>query len=148
MILGTDSQRLFESTALDTSLFIYLIERHPVYADVVRPIFAAANRGECRLVTSAVTLLEVLIVPYRLRKPDVAVAYEDLLMRSRGVEMIDIDTGQLRVAAELRANFGLKTPDALQIAAALTTGCSSFITNDKRLPEIPGLSIVQLSQLP
>jgi predicted nucleic acid-binding protein len=43
------------------------------------------------------------------------------------------------------ANLGIKTPDALQIAAAQLAECSAFITNDRRLPHIDGLYIFQLS---
>ena len=43
---------------IDTALFIYFVERHSIYASLVRPLFAAADRGELLLVTSAVTLLE------------------------------------------------------------------------------------------
>jgi len=52
-------------TALDTAVFIYLIEEHPDYLPLVAPIFEQTARGERELVTSAVTLLEVLVVPYR-----------------------------------------------------------------------------------
>ena len=37
-------------------------------------------------------------------------------------------------------------PDALQLAAALSSGCKTFVTNDRRLPAVPGLRVVQLSQ--
>ena len=54
------------------------------------------------------------------------------------------DAGQLRSAAQLRAIHGLRTPDALQLAAALAARCPVFITNDRRLSQIPGLRILQL----
>ena len=62
--------------------------------------------------------------------------------------MITIDSSQLRSAAQLRVLHALKTPDALQISTALASGCPSFITNDKRLPNIHLLAIIQLSDLP
>ena len=133
--------------ALDTAVFIYYIERRPEYAEAVRPIFQAYSRGEIEIVTSSITLLEVLVKPYRAADPKLALDYEDILTRSDGLRMIDVDRGQLMFAARLQAHHGLKKPDALQIAAALTTGCSAFITNDKRLPDIPGLSIIQLRDL-
>jgi predicted nucleic acid-binding protein len=58
--------------------------------------------------------------------------------------MIDLTRDQLRAAAELRAMAGVKTPDALQLAAAIGAGCTSFVTNDRPLPSVPGLRIVQL----
>jgi hypothetical protein len=36
---------------------------------------------------------------------------------------------------------------AIQIGAALKGGCASFVTNDRDLPKIPGLQIVQLRDL-
>ena len=38
-------------------------------------------------------------------------------------------------AAELRAKYRLKTPDALHLACAIHHGCSEFWTNDGRLDE-------------
>lgn len=132
--------------ALDTAIFIYLIEEHPTYLPAVRPLFEGADRGELEIVTSAITLLEVLVVPYRAGILPLAARYEALLTRSRGVRLIDLDRTQLRAAAQLRAVHGVRTPDALQLAAALTARCTVFVTNDRRLPPLPGLRIVQLTE--
>ena len=118
-----------------------------MYLNRVLPVFASANLGHLQLFTSAISLLEVLVAPYRLGNHELAARYEALLTGSKGVDLVQIDRSQLEMAAQLRALHRLRTPDALQIAAALTIGCSSFITNDKRLPAIPGLSIIQLSDL-
>ena len=52
---------------------------------------------------------------------------------------------QLRAAAQLRAATGLKTPDALQLVAAIGGGCTMFLTNDSRLPSVQGLRVVELA---
>jgi predicted nucleic acid-binding protein len=132
--------------ALDTAIFIYLIEEHPTYLPAVRPLFAGADRGKLEIVTSAITLLEVLVVPYWAGNLPVAARYEDLLTRSRGVRLIDIDRAQLRAAAQLRAVHGVRAPDALRLAAALTARCTVFVTNGRRLPPLPGLRVVQLAE--
>ena len=133
--------------ALDTSIFIYLIEEAPEWLPLVRSIFTSAANGERVLVTSELTLLEVLVVPYRTGDLSLAERYEALLTRSRGLTMVNIERNQLRAAAQLRARYKIKTPDALQVAAALTARCSTFLTNDRRLPQIGGLRVVQLSDL-
>ena len=46
------------------------------------------------------------------------------------------------LAAELRAKFKLKTPDALHVAAARASGCDEFWTNDRRLPVLGGRTFV------
>jgi predicted nucleic acid-binding protein len=130
--------------ALDTVAFIYFIEAHPQYLPALLPLFQAADREELTIVTSAVTLLEVLVVPYRAGNLPLATRYEALLTRSRGVLLREIDHGQLRAAVQLRAVRGVRTPDALQLAAALAEGCTAFVTNDKRLRSLPGLPVLQL----
>lgn len=130
---------------IDTAVFIYLIEEDSRFLAMIDPLFADAERGKRDLVTSALTLLEVLVVPYRSGNGKLASRYEAILLGSRGIRISDITKDQLRAAAQLRAATGVKTPDALQLAAALSAGCSTFVTNDRRLPDIPGLRVLQLS---
>jgi predicted nucleic acid-binding protein len=130
---------------LDTAIFIHFIEAAPAWLPVIMPLFQAADTGQRELVTSAVTLLEVLVVPYRAGNEALAARYEALLTRSRGVQLIDLTRVQLRRAAQLRALTGVRTPDALQLTAARDAGCTAFVTNDRRLPAVPGLRIVQLA---
>jgi len=132
---------------VDTALFIYLIEEHPRFLAPVRTLFARADEGELEIVTSALTLLEVLVVPMRARDVRLTAQYEAILTRSRGVRVVDLSREQLRVAAQLRAQHGaLRTPDALQLAAAVSTGCTAYITNDRRMPAPDGLRVLQLSE--
>lgn len=45
--------------------FIYFIEEHPIYLPLVEPLFEAIDAGELEAVTSSLTLLEVLVIPFR-----------------------------------------------------------------------------------
>jgi predicted nucleic acid-binding protein len=129
---------------VSTPQFIYLIEENARFLPVIAPLFEAADSGQLQLVVSALTLLEVLVVPYRAGDLTLAKRYEAVLTRSRGVRIMDLTRDHLRLAAQLRAATGVATPDALQLAASLAAGCSAFLTNDRRLPAVPGLRIVQL----
>jgi len=131
---------------VDTVVFIYFIEEHPRFLPLLHPLFQAVAAGRRELVTSALTLLEVLVVPYRSGDYRLAERYEALLTRGRGVRVAEISRDHLRAAARLRAATGLRTPDSLQLAAALIAGCTVFLTKDRDLPTIPGLRIVQLSK--
>ncbi len=131
--------------AVDTAVFIYFAEQHPEFLPPARLLFEAADRGDVEVVTSEITLLEVLVVPYRAGNLPLAARYEAILTRSRGIRLVSLDRSQLRAAAQLRAVHGMRTPDALQIAAALAANCSAFVTNDRRMPALPGLPVVQLS---
>ena len=133
------------SVALDTAVFIYFIEEDPRFLPLLDPLFREADDGTRELVTSAITLLEVLVVPFRVGNHAVANRYEALLTRGRGMRLIDVTQQQLRAAAYLRSTTRVKTPDALQLVAAIGAGCQTFLTNDRRLPLVPGLEIRQLS---
>jgi len=123
--------------AIDTAIFIYFIEEHPRFLPEILPLFKEADRGRRELVTSALTLLEV--------NRRLAERYEALLTRSRGIRLVELSHDQLRAAAQLRAATNVKTPDALQLVAAVSGGCATFLTNDRRLPPVPGLHILELA---
>jgi predicted nucleic acid-binding protein len=130
--------------ALDTVVFIYFVEEHREFLPVVQPLFEGVAGGRWAAVASGLTLLETLVVPYRAGDRLLAERYEALLTRSRGLRLVELDRGVLRVAAQIRASLAVRTPDALQLAAALASQCSAFVTNDRSLPPVPGLRILQL----
>jgi predicted nucleic acid-binding protein len=130
--------------ALDTQVFIYFIEEDKQFLPLVKPLFEAIDQDTLLGATSGLTLMEVLVVPYRTGNFSLADRYEALLTRSRGLRFIDVDRPLLKSAAQLRAVFRLKPPDAIQLAAAMVANCQGFLTNDRRIPPIPGLSVFQL----
>lgn len=142
--MGLDEDVGRGPVGLDTATFIYYLEEHPRYLPLVEPIFARIDAGRLTGVTSAVTLLETLVIPYRHGEPALAGLYEDLLTRSRGLKMVDLERPLLRATAQLRAVTRVRTPDALQLTAALTHACTAFVTNDRDLPDLGGLRILQL----
>jgi predicted nucleic acid-binding protein len=130
---------------VDTAIFIYFIEEHPTFLPLIEPLFQEVDDGRRELVTSALTLLEVLVVPYRSGDHLLAGRYEAILTRSRGIRVTDISRDHLRAAAQLRAATGVKTPDSLQLVAALAAKCNTFLTNDRDLPTLPRMRILQLN---
>ena len=84
------------------------------------------------------------MVPYRAGDHKLADEYEALLRNSRGLSCVAIDAAVLRGAALLRARTGARTPDAIQLATALQRDCAAFITNDRNLPSLGRLKVLQL----
>lgn len=68
---------------LDTAPLIYYIEGHSTFAPKLNPFFEAAARNEFRVVTSFVTLIEVLVHPLREGRTQLANDYRDILLQSR-----------------------------------------------------------------
>jgi predicted nucleic acid-binding protein len=113
----------------------------------VRPFFQSADLGEFQIVTSVLTLTEVLVHPLRPGDRRLADQYRQLLLRARHVATLPISDAIAEQAAELRGQFGLRTPDAIQLATAINAGASWFLTNDTRLPSLPNFKILVLNQL-
>lgn len=129
---------------LDSAVFIYFIEEHPQFLPLVEPVFAAIDTGSLQGITSGLTLLETLVAPYRADNGPLAERYEALLTRSRGLRLLDLHRPLLRAAAQLRARLRVRTPDAIQLATAIGANCPAYLTNDRNLPRVPGLRILQL----
>lgn len=136
-----------EIIGLDTAPLIYFIERHPSHIARLRPFFAAAERREFRIVTSLVTLLEVLLHPLRSGREDLMREYRDILLRSASLTALPVGEAIAEEAARLRASRNLKTPDAIQPATAKVAGASWFLTNDGGLPALPGISMLIVDRL-
>jgi predicted nucleic acid-binding protein len=131
----------------DTPPFIYFVERHPAYVDVVREVIRRVDSGIISGCASVVTLTEVLTQPKRLGNTALEVSYRDLLLQSRNFTLVTIDAVIAERAADLRARYSLRTPDALQIAAALSVACEAFLTNDTTLKRVTELHILVLDEL-
>ncbi len=131
----------------DTSPFIYLVERNPSYLSLCREVFKRVDAGAVMGYTSVVTLTEVLVVPLRVGNAAVEKEYRDLLRHGRNISILSIDISVAETAADLRARYNLRTPDALQMAAAIEAGCQAFLTNDAGLKRVTELTVLTLDEL-
>jgi len=104
------------------------------------------DRGDFSVVTSTVTLLEVLVHPLRNNNRELAAEYRDILLNSR-LMTLEVSNAISEQAVGLRAIHNIRTPDAIQISTALNAGVSHFFTNDVRLPAIPSIQIISLDSL-
>ena len=132
---------------LDTAPIIYLIQDHPIYLPAVRPFFQALDRGEFRAITSTVTLLEVLVHPFRRGDVELAQRYRDFLLGSTNLTCMVLSGDIAQEAARLRSQHNLRTADAIQLATAIHEGASSFLTNDAGLPSLPTVRMLVLDEL-
>ncbi|MGK7876274.1 MAG: type II toxin-antitoxin system VapC family toxin [Xenococcaceae cyanobacterium] len=132
---------------LDTAPVIYFVEATPVFAEVTWATFELMEQRGIQGVTTPVTLAECLVMPIRLGLEKVQQDFTDLLMRTDGIELVDINAVMGQKAAELRERYGLKLPDALQLAAALEAGCEIFLTNDVVLQRVTELRVWSLVML-
>ena len=147
MILLDAALANITNLGLDTSPFIYFIERNQTYVAIMREIFRRIDSGVFEGCSSAITMTEVLVQPKKNQNLVLERQYSDLLMHGRNFTLISIDPQIAGSAADLRARYNLRTPDALQVAAALQAGCEAFLTNDKGLQRVTELRVLVLDEL-
>lgn len=131
----------------DTAPVIYFIEANPKYDALVTEIFQRITNGVMHGLTSVITLSEVLVQPILQQQVLLQQEYRDLLLRGMNFETFPVSTGIAERAAELRAQYRLRTPDALQLATAIEAGGQAFLTNDAGLRRVTALPVLVLDDL-
>ncbi len=128
-------------------VFIYHLQDHPRYSPLTQLLLEAWEMGRNAGVISLITLLEVLVKPKREGNMEAARDYLELLTTYPNLMIVEVDLQVAELASDLRARYGVRTPDALQVAAALRAGATGFITNDRRLKRVAELEVVLLDEL-
>lgn len=132
---------------LDTAPLIYFIEGHSAYQPILSRLFELNDKGGFSFVTSSVTLLEVLVKPLREGQKAIAEQYRDILTTAPGIELFDLTSDIAVQAAQLRAKYNLRTPDAIQLATCIALGADYFLTNDNRLKAVIETTVVAVGEL-
>jgi uncharacterized protein len=117
----------------DTNLFIYLFEDYGRHSKSVENLRRRMIERNDQLVTSSLTIGEILTKPHSVRDTLACEEYENAI-RSTAI-IVDFDIVAARNFAKLRASNGknIRPPDAIQLACAATAGVDLFLTNDNRL---------------
>ena len=126
----------------DTNLFIYLFEGQGDRAErVVSLRRRMLARGD-QLLTSTLTLGEILVKP--LERGDEAASRRYEVALSREAVLVPFNAEAARVYAGLRRDRALRPPDAIQLACAAQARADLFLTNDERLSQftVPGIQFV------
>jgi predicted nucleic acid-binding protein len=119
----------------DTNLFIYLIEQTPQFYNKVSLLRYKMIKNNDLLVTSALTLGELLVKPIEENRFELAEKYRKLL--TAGTILISFDEKVAENYAKIRAIYKtIKPPDAIQLACASIFGVNEFYTNDNRLSDL------------
>jgi predicted nucleic acid-binding protein len=117
------------------------------YLDRVRAIFTLVDAGTIQVTASAITLTEVLVLPFQTGNTTYVNEYRDMLLNSENISTIPVSVPIAEKAATLRATYRLRTPDAFHIATAIMAGCDAFLTNDLGLKRVTEIKIIVLDEL-
>ncbi|MFZ0744469.1 MAG: PIN domain-containing protein [Terracidiphilus sp.] len=126
----------------DTNVFIYMFEGlEPSRSRMLEIRRRMLERGD-RIVTSTMTLGELLVKPTKLGQASLIEQYDSAIRSA--AEVVSFDAQVAWRFASLRATHTLRSADAIQLACAAHTGVDLFLTNDQRMHSlnIPGIGFI------
>ena len=90
---------------------------------------------------------ELLPRPMKDGRQDLVERYLELFSRTPRIHLAPVDRRVILRSVHLRADFGLRSMDALHLATALVHDCETFVTNDRRLARVDRLRVLTLACL-
>ena len=125
---------------LDSGIVMSLVENRPIWGPPAAARIAALRLDGHEFAVSDLTRLGCFVGPIRAGNAASLTDFRDYFS-DPGVQTLALSPVVCDRAAEIRAMFGFKTPDALHLAAAVEAGCDLFVTHDRHLGRFTGLSI-------
>lgn len=132
-----------QSLYLDTNLYIYFFENVPKFSDLIEDIFNVCSQNKIQIIASQLLFTEILVKPLKINS-QLTKAYLNLPQSFPLPKLQDVNHQIAIQAAQLRADFNLRSPDAIHAATALESKVDYFITSDKQFKKIKSLPSIIL----
>ena len=140
----------FRRVFVDTAPIIYFLEKkQPLFIENIKStdFFEEAAFSKIQLVTSAVTIEEYLVYPYKRNRSDLILNFEEFILEMK-FEIIDINRETAKKAADIRGKYAaFKALDSFQLSAAMISSCDLFLTNDMQLKQFDKISVRLLEEV-
>ncbi len=117
----------------DTNIFIYALEYNKEYRPHISSLFTQIQKSDGFIITSELALAECFVRPFQNKDKLSIKHYEDNIKSSNIMSVVTISKNILKIAAENKATYNNKLPDAIHLATALEEECDIFITNDTNI---------------
>lgn len=131
----------------DTNVFIYAIDGHDAYYDLLLRLFDYIEVNNLQIVTSELTLAECLVKPEKDDNTAAIATYKQHIRTSDRLKVKSVSRHILIASAQVRNQLGLKLPDAIHMATAIEQECKTFITNDRKLRSPEGMQRLDIKAL-
>jgi predicted nucleic acid-binding protein len=124
---------------VDSAPIIYLLEANARFAAYFAPMFERHANGELLLAVTTITIAEVLTGPLKAGEEALAKRYRSVL---EAWQVVDFTSDIAESAARLRGQYGLRLPDAIQLASALAINADALVTHDRDFAAVRGLRVL------
>ncbi len=132
---------------LDTSPFIYFLERHPDLFQYMEFLFNQVYDKNALVITSVVTLIEICTLPARLNNQSLVSQYRDYFTKSKNIILYPVYLAVAEQAIALRAKYQLKTPDAILLGTAVACKVSYIVTNDRQWKQLTNQTVLTVEEI-
>ena len=136
-----------QGVLIDTMVFIYLFEDHPVFGDICENLFNQIRVGVFSAIATPITAAEVLVKPLEKGQLSIVDKYCNAIRNMPNISNIKFDVEIGFMAGSLKAKYGLPLPDMFQVAAALAQPANAIITNDRDIQRVREIDVFLLSDL-
>lgn len=146
MTIGELSER-HRRIALDSNVFVYVLEGVEPWAHVARRLLDAIEAGRFRGVIAAVGVAEVCAGPARRGDLAMLERYAEEIGSMPGMRIQPVTAEVAMDAAVIRGMREISLADAMHLASARAAGATAFVTNDRRLRGSSKLDVIYLDAL-
>lgn len=142
-----DALREVDQLYIETAPLIYYVEENPTYVAKMDAVIAVIEAKPIEVVSSVILLAELLPLPMRAGHVAIVRTYRNILFYNDQFRLLPVSLEIAEVAADIRARYNLRTPDALHVATAIVAGCDAFLTNDAAIQKVTELRVLVLDEL-
>lgn len=120
----------YRNIMMDTNAVIYFLDGTTNLFDLMSSYFELVEQGAFVAIVSVVTEAEVLVRPYKINNSVALDAVKFFFQEFPNLNIINVDREIGQLAAKIRAESGLRLPDAIILATALHNHCDLLLGND------------------
>lgn len=132
---------------LDTNVFIYFLDKHDLYFDVVLPFFQLFNEGLSFAYTGDAAVTETLYKPYELNDSIRVNEFKAFFADDELLTVLPHSTKIFELTAEIAPKYKMKLIDALHYSTAIYSGCQFILTNDKGFISSEHIEVIRIKDL-
>ena len=119
------------TVVLDTNIFLNVKNKEESYYESSKQVLDAVDEDRIRAVISAVSIAELCAGYYSARDERGKQELIMHLLSSAGFSIVGLDVKLADAAGRIRAETGLRLPDAIIVASGLERGATYIVTHDE-----------------
>lgn len=123
----------YQNIMVDSNAIIYFLDGTPALFELMQVFFELLEQGRFKATLSVITEAELLVKPYHEHNTAATEAVNFFLEEFPNIKISPVSRAISRRAAEIRAESGIRLPDAIILATAINNKCDLVIGNDLKL---------------